>query len=87
VHPIAIKSFATVYGGIAVLEWFYQLLFMSETKNRTLEEIDLIFETPTIMIVKENIRRSKETCKDLMHLRFVYSHIAHNVPSTVVTHA
>jgi len=58
------------YGGIAVLGWFYQLLFMPETDNRTLEEIDLIFEKPTIMIVKENITRSKETCKDLMHLRF-----------------
>jgi hypothetical protein len=58
------------YGGIAVLGWFYQLLFMPETKNRTLEEIELIFEKPTIVIVKENIRSSKETCKDLMRLRF-----------------
>jgi MFS family permease len=58
------------YGGIAVLGWFYQLLFMPETKNKTLEEIDLIFEKPTIVIVKENIKNSKETCKDLMHLRF-----------------
>ncbi len=24
-------------GGIAVLGWFYQLLFMPETKNKTLE--------------------------------------------------
>lgn len=58
------------YGGIAVLGWFYQLLFMPETKNRTLEEIELIFEKPMIVIVKENIRSSKETCKDLMRLRF-----------------
>ena len=58
------------YGGIAILGWFYQLLFMPETKNRTLEEIDLIFEKPTIVIIKENIRNSRETCKDLMHLRF-----------------
>lgn len=58
------------YGGIAVLGWFYQLLFMPETKNRTLEEIDLIFEKQTIVIVKENIKSSRETIRDLMHLRF-----------------
>lgn len=58
------------YGGIAVLGWFYQLLFMPETKNKTLEEIDLIFERPTMVIVKENIKNSRATCKDLLRGRF-----------------
>lgn len=58
------------YGGIAVLGWFYQLLFMPETKNKTLEEIDLIFERPTMVIVKENIKNSAATCRDLMKGRF-----------------
>lgn len=42
------------YGGIAVVGWVYQLLFMPETKDKTLEEIDLIFERPTREIVAEN---------------------------------
>jgi MFS family permease len=29
------------YGGIAVVGWFYQILYMPETKDKTLEEIDL----------------------------------------------
>lgn len=58
------------YGGIAVVGWFYQLLFMPETKNKTLEEIDLIFERPTMVIVKENIKNSRATCKDLLKGRF-----------------
>lgn len=44
------------YGGIAVLGWFYQLLFMPETKDKTLEEIDLLFEKPTREIVRENVK-------------------------------
>lgn len=44
------------YGGIAVVGWFYQLLFMPETKDKTLEEIDLLFERPTRDIVAENLR-------------------------------
>lgn len=44
------------YGGIAVLGWFYQLLFMPETKDKTLEEIDLLFERPTRDIVAENTK-------------------------------
>ncbi|CAR26745.1 ZYRO0C00374p [Zygosaccharomyces rouxii] len=44
------------YGGIAVVIGIpYQLLFMPETKNRTLEEIDGIFSRPTREIVSENI--------------------------------
>lgn len=46
------------YGGIAVLGWFYQILFMPETKDKTLEEIDLIFERPTREIVAENVKNT-----------------------------
>lgn len=48
------------YGGIAVVGWFYQLLFMPETKNKTLEEIDLIFQRPTRELVAENLRNCTE---------------------------
>ena len=51
------------YGGIAVLGWFYQLFFMPETKDKTLEEIDLIFQRPTMDIVRENARNSWRTTK------------------------
>ena len=58
------------YGGIAVIGWFYQILFMPETKDCTLEEIDLIFEQPTSKIVKQNLASAKETTKDLLAFRF-----------------
>ncbi|PSK33542.1 hypothetical protein B9Z65_7429 [Elsinoe australis] len=58
------------YGGIAVLGWFYQLLFMPETKDRTLEEIDLIFQKPTMQIVRENLVNVKETTADLLAFRW-----------------
>jgi sugar porter (SP) family MFS transporter len=58
------------FGGIAIFGWFYQLFFMYETKNKTLEEIDLIFERPTRDIVKENMRNSMATIRDLGHGRF-----------------
>lgn len=49
------------YGGIAVVIGIpYQLLCMPETKNRTLEEIDDIFEKPTRQIIKENIAYLKK---------------------------
>ncbi|SCW01919.1 LAFE_0E10154g1_1 [Lachancea fermentati] len=48
------------YGGIAVVIGIpYQLFFMPETKNKTLEEIDDIFSKPTREIVKENTRNMK----------------------------
>ena len=54
------------YGGIAVLGWIYQLLFMPETKNKTLEEIDLLFSQPTSELVKQNIASIKQTMRALM---------------------
>lgn len=52
------------YGGIAVLGWFYQILFMPETKDRTLEEIDLIFQRPTREIVAENVKNTTQAMGD-----------------------
>lgn len=47
------------YGGIAFLGFFYQLIFMPETKDKTLEEIDDIFSKSTFTIAKENISNLK----------------------------
>lgn len=58
------------YGGIAILGWFYQLFFMPETKDKTLEEIDLIFQKPTREIVAENWIQVKETTSDLLAFRW-----------------
>lgn len=58
------------YGGIAVLGWFYQLLFMPETKNKTLEEIDVIFSQPTSQLVKQNLSSCAETTSDLLRGRW-----------------
>ncbi|KAK3303143.1 uncharacterized protein B0T15DRAFT_264911 [Chaetomium strumarium] len=52
------------YGGIAVVGWFYQLLFMPETKDKTLEEIDLLFERPTGEIVAENVRNIGQSLRN-----------------------
>lgn len=58
------------YGGIAVLGEIYQLFFMPETKDKTLEEIDDVFERPTWSIVQENWASIKENVVDLCHGRF-----------------
>lgn len=58
------------YGGIAVLGWFYQILFMPETKNKTLEEIDIIFSQPTSELVKENLRSAMVTVNDFVCFRW-----------------
>ncbi|KAH7090351.1 hypothetical protein FB567DRAFT_288887 [Paraphoma chrysanthemicola] len=58
------------YGGIAVIGWFYQIFFMPETKNKTLEEIDQLFQKPTRQLVKENAKSAWEVTTDLMHFRF-----------------
>jgi sugar porter (SP) family MFS transporter len=58
------------YGGIAVLGWFYQIFFMPETKDKTLEEIDQLFQKPTRQLVKENAKNAMEVTSDLMHFRF-----------------
>ncbi|KAK4697719.1 hypothetical protein P7C71_g419, partial [Lecanoromycetidae sp. Uapishka_2] len=58
------------YGGIAVVGWFYQLLFMPETKNKTLEEIDILFSQPTSELVKQNLKGVAENLSDLAHGRW-----------------
>lgn len=52
------------YGGIAVIGEVYQIIFMPETKDKTLEEIDLVFSRPTSEIVRENMDSSMQTMKD-----------------------
>ncbi|BCR89741.1 sugar porter family MFS transporter [Aspergillus chevalieri] len=44
------------FGGLALLGFFYQLLFMPETKDKTLEEIDELFLMPTRKLVGLNLR-------------------------------
>jgi MFS family permease len=58
------------YGGIAVLGWFYQIFFMPETKNKTLEEIDIIFSQPTGQLVRENLRSAMVTANDFVCFRW-----------------
>lgn len=47
------------YGGIAFLGLSYQILFMPETKDKTLEEIDDIFSRSAFSIARENISNLK----------------------------
>ncbi|KAL1609999.1 fructose symporter [Paraconiothyrium brasiliense] len=58
------------YGGIAVVGWFYQIFFMPETKDKTLEEIDQLFQKPTRQLVRENAKSAMEVTNDLLHFRF-----------------
>src|ERR1700744_608163 len=58
------------YGGIAVIGEGYQILFMPETKDKTLEEIDLVFSRPTMDIVRENIANTKQALRDFFSGRW-----------------
>ncbi|KAH0529714.1 hypothetical protein TsFJ059_004424 [Trichoderma semiorbis] len=58
------------YGGIAFVGEIYQIFFMPETKDKTLEEIDAVFSRPTSEIVRENWAGVKETVADVCSLRF-----------------
>ncbi|KAL6162442.1 fructose symporter [Exserohilum turcicum] len=66
------------YGGIAFLGWFYQIFFMPETKDLTLEEIDQLFQKPTSQVVRENAKSSLEVTKDLCSFRFKKVFIENN---------
>lgn len=68
------------YGGIAVLGWFYQIFFMPETKDKTLEEIDLIFQRPTMELVRENAANSWQVTKDLCAFRLKKVFIEDHAP-------
>ncbi|EHK23363.1 uncharacterized protein TRIVIDRAFT_86782 [Trichoderma virens Gv29-8] len=58
------------YGGIAFIGEIYQIFFMPETKDKTLEEIDAVFSRPTGDIVRENWAGVKETVADVCSGRF-----------------
>lgn len=47
------------YGGIAFLGLAYQIFFMPETKDKTLEEIDDIFSRSAFSIARENVANLK----------------------------
>ncbi|KAF2644926.1 plastidic glucose transporter 4 [Massarina eburnea CBS 473.64] len=66
------------YGGIAVLGWFYQIFFMPETKDLTLEEIDQLFQMPTSQLVRKNAKSAWEVTTDLAHFRFKKVFIENN---------
>ncbi|KAG2418833.1 hypothetical protein HFD88_001935 [Aspergillus terreus] len=57
------------YGGIAAIGWVYQILFMPETKNKSLEEIDELFSRPTSSIVRENVKQTAGIIRDLSRFR------------------
>ncbi|KAJ5240855.1 uncharacterized protein N7469_002446 [Penicillium citrinum] len=58
------------FGGITVLGWFYQLLFMPEVKDMTLEEVGVVFCKPTKQIMKDNVASSVRTTSLLLRGRF-----------------
>ncbi|RDA95475.1 hypothetical protein CP533_5398 [Ophiocordyceps camponoti-saundersi (nom. inval.)] len=58
------------YGGIALLGQVYQIVFMPETKNKTLEEIETVLSRPTKDVVCENLAGVKENVRDLLRGRF-----------------
>lgn len=64
------------YGGIGVIGQVYQVLFMPETKNKTLEEIDAVFSRPTADIVRENWAGVKDKVRHLCHGRFRHVFVA-----------
>ncbi|KAF5717252.1 myo-inositol transport ITR1 [Fusarium mundagurra] len=79
------------YGGIAFIGEIYQIFFMPETKNKTLEEIDVVFSRPTIDIVRENWAGVKETTHLLLtghwHKVFVEQAMTDPKDQVQVSHA
>ncbi|KAI1038096.1 hypothetical protein LB503_012090 [Fusarium chuoi] len=79
------------YGGIAFIGEIYQIFFMPETKNKTLEEIDLVFSRPTMDIVRENWAGVKETTHLLLtghwHKVFVEQAMTDPKDQVQVSHA
>ncbi|KFY33260.1 hypothetical protein V494_07784 [Pseudogymnoascus sp. VKM F-4513 (FW-928)] len=58
------------FGGIAVVGWLYQIVFMPETKDMTLEEIEVVFSKPSKELMRENIANSTRTMSHIFHFRF-----------------
>ncbi|KAF5602419.1 major facilitator superfamily transporter SP family major inositol transporter [Fusarium subglutinans] len=79
------------YGGIAFVGEIYQIFFMPETKNKTLEEIDEVFSRPTMDIVRENWAGVKETTRLLLtghwHKVFVEQAMTDPKDQVEVSHA
>ncbi|RBR19365.1 hypothetical protein FVER53590_08441 [Fusarium verticillioides] len=79
------------YGGIAFIGEIYQIFFMPETKNKTLEEIDVVFSRPTMDIVRENWAGVKETTHLLLtghwHKVFVEQAMTDPKDQVQVSHA
>ncbi|EGU72941.1 MFS transporter, SP family, major inositol transporter [Fusarium oxysporum f. sp. raphani 54005] len=79
------------YGGIAFIGEIYQIFFMPETKNKTLEEIDVVFSRPTMDIVRENWAGVKETTRLLLtghwHKVFVEQAMTDPKDQVQVSHA
>ncbi|KAF5620195.1 myo-inositol transport ITR1 [Fusarium sp. NRRL 52700] len=79
------------YGGIAFIGEIYQIFFMPETKNKTLEEIDEVFSRPTMDIVRENWAGVKETTHLLLtghwHKVFVEQAMTDPKDQVQVSHA
>lgn len=48
------------YGGIAFIGLIYQILFMPETKDKTLEEIDDIFNRSAFAVARDNVKNLKK---------------------------
>ncbi|KAK6458422.1 uncharacterized protein RJT20DRAFT_31797 [Scheffersomyces xylosifermentans] len=47
------------YGGIGFIGFIYQIFFMPETKDKTLEEIDEIFSKSSFQVARENMLNMK----------------------------
>ncbi|KAF4953199.1 hypothetical protein FGADI_6174 [Fusarium gaditjirri] len=79
------------YGGIAFIGEIYQIFFMPETKNKTLEEIDVVFSRPTMDIVRENWAGVKENTRLLLtghwHKVFVEQAMTDPKDKVEVSHA
>lgn len=52
--------FIGFYGGIAVLGFVYQILFMPETKGKTLEQLDELFDRPLMDLIRLNWSKVSE---------------------------
>ncbi|KIX06146.1 uncharacterized protein Z518_04120 [Rhinocladiella mackenziei CBS 650.93] len=58
------------YGGIALLDWIYQILLMPKIENKILDEIDLIFSQPISQLMMHNLCNTTRTLNDLVNFRF-----------------
>eukprot|EP00871_Galdieria_phlegrea_P005462 jgi/Galph1/5917/GphlegSOOS_G4584.1 len=62
--------FAGFFGGLTFLGLIYLIFLMPETKDKTLEQLDEVFEMPTKDLVSQNSRSTLEAINDLLHFRF-----------------